>query len=116
VLGSIVAYFIVQQGQTGPWAMFLFGGVAVFLITQLHGLGLSRKGKLAVAMPLVGMMVVFYSVFPEHIMGVTRLPLIMYLGTFLMAGIIGLLLWSTRFVRVLGGWSGAESRGLPKCP
>jgi len=116
VHGSIVAYFIVQQGQTGPWAMFLFGGVAVFLITQLHGLGLSRKGKLGVAIPLVGVMVAFYSVFPEHIMGVTRLPLIMYLGTFLMAGIVWLLLRSTRFVGVLSGWSGAESRGLPKCP
>lgn len=98
VHGALVAYLIVQQGQTGPWAMFLFGGVATFLITQLHGLGLSTKGKLAIALPLIAVMVVFYSIFPEHLMGVTRLPLIMYLGTFLMAGIVWLLI---RFGRTL---------------
>jgi hypothetical protein len=116
VHGAIVAFFIVQQGQTGPWAMFLFGGVATFLITQLHGLGLGRTGKLAIALPLLGVMAAFYSVFPEHIMGVTRLPLIMYIGTFLMAAIIWLLMRSTRFVQSLRSATADGPDGLPKCP
>lgn len=91
VHGAIVAYFIMQRGQNGPWSMFLFGGVAVFLITQLHGLGLSNRGKLAVAAPLIAVLAVFYSIFPEHIMGVTRLPMIMYIGTFLLAAVLWLL-------------------------
>ncbi len=98
VHGALVAYFIVQKGQTGPWAMFLFGGVAVFLITQLHGLGLGLKGKLAIALPLLAIMVGFYAWFPEHIMGVTRLPMIMYIGTFLMAGIVWVLIRFRRWL------------------
>jgi len=96
--GAVIAYSILQQGQTGPWAMFLFGGIAVFLITQLHGLGLSRNGKLAIALPLIALMAAFYSFYPEHLIGVTRLPMIMYIGTFLMAIVVWLLI---RFGRLL---------------
>lgn len=96
--GAIVAYFVMQRGESGPWSMFLFGGVAVFLITQLHGLGLSPKRKLVVALPLVGVLAAFYSIFPEHLLGVTRLPLIMYIGTFLLAGVVWVLM---RFGRAL---------------
>ena len=45
VHGALVAFFIMQRGENGPWSMFLFGGVAVFLITQLHGLGLTARGQ-----------------------------------------------------------------------
>jgi len=98
VHGALVAFFVMQRGEIGPWSMFLFGGVAVFLITQLHGLGLSVKGKLAIAVPLIAVLVAFYSVFPEHIMGVTRLPMIMYIGTFLLSGVLWLLI---RFGRAI---------------
>jgi len=99
--GALVAYFIVQQGQTGPWAMFLFGGMAVFLITQLHGLGLSARGKAAIAVPLLAVMALFYTVFPEHLIGLTRLPMIMYIGTFLMGGIVWILCQFGRFNKTL---------------
>lgn len=92
VHGALVAYFIMQRGEHGPWSMFLFGGIAVFLITQLHGLGLGMKGKLAIALPLVGAIAGFYAWMPEHIMGLARLPAIMYAGTFLMAGIVWVLM------------------------
>ena len=98
--GAIVAYFIVQQGQTGPWAMFLFGGIAVFLITQLHGLGLSSKGKVAIAAPLIALLIVFYSFYPEHLLGLARVPAIMYIGTFLMAIIVWLLARFPRLSRI----------------
>ena len=89
--GALVAYYIMIDGQGGPWHMFLFGGVAIFLVTQLHGLGLGRAAKLAIALPLVAAMAVFYAVFPDELMGVTRLPMIMYAGTFIMAALVWLL-------------------------
>ncbi len=91
VHGAIVAYTIMIDGQGGPWHMFLFGGVAVFLITQLHGLDLSIKGKLLVAAPLVGGMGIFYLAAPEHLLGLGRLPFIMYSGTMVMALLVWLL-------------------------
>jgi hypothetical protein len=91
VHGALVAYYIMIDGQGGPWHMFLFGGVAVFLITQLHGLGLSRRARWLVAAPLIAVLAVFYTMFPERLMGLTRLPMIMYLGTFLMAAIVWIL-------------------------
>jgi hypothetical protein len=99
VHGALVAYFIMQKGQDGPWSMFLFGGIAVFLITQMHGLGLSWKAKLGVATPLVAILTVFYSNFPEHLMGLTRLPMIMYIGAVLMCMMIWALLWIGRIAR-----------------
>jgi len=104
--GALVSYFIFQGQQTGGWAMFLFGGVAIFLITQLHGLGLSKKGKLLVATPLIATMVVFYAFVPEYLFGVTQLPMTMYLGAFLMTIIIWLLM---RFARLIRSSSFAEA-------
>ena len=97
--GATVAYFIMNKGDSGPWAMFLFGGVATFLITQLHGLGLNLRGKLLIAIPLIGVLGIFYSIFPEQLIGLPRLPAIMYLGTFLMFGILWIML---RVVRIFG--------------
>ncbi len=104
--GAIVAYTILQTGQVTPVSMFLFGGVAVFLITQLHGLGLSTRGKWLIAAPLIGFMAGFFLVFPDSLVGLPRLPAIMYIGTFLMAGIVWLLQRSATALS-------AEGRGTP---
>ena len=86
VHAALVAYYVMemQKGQNGPWSMFLFGGVAIFLITQLHGLGLSTKAKWAVAAPLLAIMAVFYSIFPDTLAGLTRVPMIQYGGVLIM--------------------------------
>jgi len=99
--GAMVAYFIMNKGDNGPWSMFLFGGVATFLITQLHGLGLNLRGKLLIAIPLIGVLGIFYAIFPEHISGLPRLPAIMYIGTFLMFGIVWAMLRLSRVTRSL---------------
>jgi len=44
--GTIVA---LMQGQAG-WTMFLFGFTAIFIVTQMHGLGWSRRTRLGVAL------------------------------------------------------------------
>lgn len=90
--GALVAWFIMSRQQVGPFAMFLFGGVAVFLITQLHGLGLSARSKWGSALTLLAIMGGFYAVFPGTLLGIARLPLILYTGTFLMAGVVWVLL------------------------
>lgn len=99
--GAIVAYFIMNQGDNGPWSMFLFGGVATFLITQLHGLGLNLRGKLVIAAPLMCMLIAFYWIYPEHIGGLPRLPAIMYTGTLLMFIIIWVTLRLGRMAKSL---------------
>ena len=90
--GAIVAWTILQKGQMGPWAMFLFGGVCLFLITQMHGLGLSRRGKLIIAAPLIAIMAAFYFTFPDLIGTLPRIPAINYIGTFLVFLIVLLLM------------------------
>jgi hypothetical protein len=92
VHGALVAYYIMQKGQNGPWSMFFFGGVTLFLITQMHGLGLSRRGKLIIALPLITIMATFYMIFPETAVGLPRIPLINYTGTILVLIVVWLLL------------------------
>jgi hypothetical protein len=41
VHGALVA--IMTSGTHGMWPMFLFGFLAIFVLSQMHGLGLSRK-------------------------------------------------------------------------
>lgn len=91
VHGALVAWFIMNRDEMGPWSMFLFGGVGVFLITQLHGLGLSARGKWVIALPLLACMAAFYALYPETLLGLPRLALILYSGTFVMAGVVWLL-------------------------
>ena len=101
VHGALVAYFILQKDQMGPWSMFLFGGVTLFLVTQMHGLGLSRKGKLMIAAPLIAILAAFYATFPDILPGLPRVPAINYIGTFLMMLVVWGLVGSTRLVQRL---------------
>ena len=77
----MVAYTIMNQGQGAPWSMFLFGGVATFLIIQLHGLGLGTKARLAIAAPLLLVMGGFYASAPENIVNAPRLTISMTAAT-----------------------------------
>jgi hypothetical protein len=90
VHGALVAAFLMNPGDHQFWSMFLFGGMAIFLITQLHGLGLSTAGKLKLALPIIAIIVAFYISFPELRHGITRLPATMYLGT----GLLFVILWA----------------------
>ncbi|NND54398.1 MAG: hypothetical protein HKN56_05435 [Gammaproteobacteria bacterium] len=84
VHGALVAAFILTPGQDEFWSQFLFGGFAIFLITQLHGLGLSARGKLLVAAPIVAVMVGFYAYRPDMLPYLASLPLTMYFGSLLL--------------------------------
>jgi hypothetical protein len=84
VHGALVAAFIMNPGEHQYWSQFLFGGMATFLITQLHGLGLDTRGKLIVAAPMVAAMATFYAFYPEHWFGMARMPATMYAGAAVM--------------------------------
>jgi hypothetical protein len=92
----LVSWFIMNRDQVGPFSMFLFGGVAVFLITQMHGLELSRRARWAIGLTLLGILAAFYSQFPDHVRGFTRTPMILYIGTYLMAVVIWVLIGISR--------------------
>ena len=89
VHGALVAAFLMNPGDHQFWSMFLFGGMAIFVITQLHGLGLSRAGKIKLAAPVVAVIAAFYIAYPELTLGITQLPATMYLGT----GFLCVVLW-----------------------
>jgi hypothetical protein len=72
--------------------MFFFGGVTLFLITQMHGLGLSRRGKLFIALPLAGIMATYYLLNPDTAGLLPRVPMINYIGTILVLIVVWLLL------------------------
>ena len=100
VHGAMVAYFVMemQKGQMGPMSMFLFGGVAIFLITQMHGLGLSARAKWTIGATLVAIMAAFYAQYPETLAGLPRVPAIQYIGVLLMFAIVWVL---QRFAHLL---------------
>lgn len=105
--GALVAAFIMNPGQHEFWSQFLFGGVAIFLITQLHGLGLSTRGKLLVTAPLAVVMAVFYFNRPELFFpNMTALPITMYVGSFLLFVVLWLLMLFGRF------FGGKEAQSL----
>jgi hypothetical protein len=88
VHGAIVAYSLMQQGSDA-WAMFLFGGMGTFMVTQMHGLGLSSRQKWIIVGAMLTIIVIFYWSSPEGLLNLPRVPAIMLTGAIVMF----LLLW-----------------------
>lgn len=86
VHGTIVA---VGQGN-GIWPMFFFGFLALFIVTQMHGLGLKAWQKWGfVAAYAIATIVVYSSRGWGMLNEIVRIPVIDYLGVFVLA----LLIW-----------------------
>ncbi len=104
--GTIVA--IVQGNNL--WPMFLFGFLGVFVVTQMWGLNLRRPVAWAFLAFYIGGIVLIWSQ-----RGVTRLwepiaiPMVYYLGVFIMAALFGAGLWIARKVR-------RDKNALPPAP
>jgi hypothetical protein len=83
--GGMVAY-LAGQG----WQMFLLGGLAMFIITQMHGLGLSRRARWLIALGYGAGVAALYSG-----RGVDRLPELAGIPLTLLAGVFVLaLVWA----------------------
>jgi len=91
--GTLVA---VYQGN-GMWPMFFFGFTGLFVITQMHGLRLPNWARWVI---LVGYLATTATVYSQlgwaRVNEIIRIPLIEYLGVFILAGLFGLGLWIYR--------------------
>ncbi len=96
VHGTLVA---VAQGA-GLWPMFLFGFTGIFVITQMHGLGLGRWARLAIFGAYAAAVLWVYSERGwAQLNEIVRIPLIDYLAVVVLAGLFGAGLWVARRVR-----------------
>ena len=94
--GTMVA---VMQGNN-LWPMFAFGFAGMFVITQMHGLGLSRGVRLTILLAFIGAALLVYNGRGwVNLNEIVRIPLIEYLSTFALAGIFALGLWLVRKFR-----------------
>ncbi|WP_084964343.1 hypothetical protein [Thermoactinospora rubra] len=89
VHGTLVA--VMNAGPDGAWPMFLFGFLGVFLITQMHGLGLSRAVRWAVAACYAGALIGVQLARDDLVgaLDALRIPAIEYA----LVGVVAVLLW-----------------------
>lgn len=98
--GAMVAYL---AGQA--WQMFLMGGLAVFIITQMHGLGLSRRARWMIALGYGAGVAVLYA---ER--GVARIPEVAGIPLTLLGGVFVLALLVLGGQRLAGAGPGMRTR------
>jgi hypothetical protein len=88
--GALVA---VMQGND-LWPMFAFGFAGILVITQMHGLGLSRRTRWIIFIFYVVAALAIYSQRGwVQLNEIVRIPVIEYLLVFVLAGMIGVGLW-----------------------
>jgi hypothetical protein len=89
VHGTIVA---VGQGN-GLWPMFAFGFGAIFVITQMHGLGLSQRIRFGILGLFIALALWVYNFnVLDAFLELVRIPFIEYLSVLALAGIFWLIL------------------------
>jgi hypothetical protein len=93
VHGTIVA---LMHGN-GQWGQFLFGFLAMFIITQMHGLGLSKWLRWAFLAAYIGAIALVYVAGVgrgmENIAEVPRVPAVEYALVFMIGAIVWLGIW-----------------------
>ena len=90
VHGTLVA---MQQGN-GIWPMFLFGFAAIFVVTQMWGLGLSRPWKVVLSALFVGGAAAVYWGRPfTDVLRIAAIPAIEYASVGLLMIIVGVPIW-----------------------
>ncbi|TDE32990.1 hypothetical protein E1295_38800 [Nonomuraea mesophila] len=101
VHGTLVA--VMTSGPDGMWPMFLFGFLGVFVITQMHGLGLSRAVRWLLAAGYAGALMIVYALRGDLLGGpgeAIRIPAIEYV----LVGVLAVLLWAgLRVARLMRG-------------
>ena len=85
VHGSLVAYLATDSGL---WRMFFFGLFTIFIVTQMHGLGLSRAARWLLTALYAALLVLAYQGSWGELDQVLRIPAGQYLLTFAVAGLL----------------------------
>jgi hypothetical protein len=89
VHGAIVAVF---QGM-GLWPMFAFGFGAIFILTQLYGLGLKAWQRwIFIGIYVLSALYVYNGRLVEGLLEIIRIPAIDYILVFVLAGIFWLII------------------------
>lgn len=105
VHGTLVAVF---QGYD-IWPMFAFGFAGMFVITQMHGLGLSRAVRWLIGLGYIAAVAVVYSGRGLVALNeLVRIPFIEYLVMFVMAALVWLGFWVADRLQDLRGPTRAE--------
>jgi hypothetical protein len=92
VHGTLVA--LMQSGAQGIWPMFFFGFFGIVIITQMHGLGLSKTARWLLFGLYAGAVVGVYNWRGwDRLNEIVRIPLIEYAAALVLAGLIWLTLW-----------------------
>lgn len=98
VHGTLVAVAQVESGETPIWPMFFFGFAALFVVTQMYGLGLKRWMRWVI----IGLFIVGVTVMYNGRWGDTneilRIPIIEYGLVFILALFIQLGIWVKRVI------------------
>lgn len=104
--GTLVA---IAQGA-GLWPMFFFGFGGIFVITQMHGIGLKLWARLLILAGYAAAVITVYSQLGwARLNEIIRIPVIDYVAVLLLAGIVAAGLGIARKVR---GWRRpAEAEG-----
>jgi hypothetical protein len=91
--GTMVAYVSMISGNPkgGTPAQFFFGFITIFIITQMHGLGLSKKVRWAFGLIYGAAIVYYYTGRWEEVAEVPRIAVVEYVALILI-GLIGLIL------------------------
>jgi hypothetical protein len=85
----MVAYLTIPGEH---WKMFLFGFLTLFIITQMHGIGLGRKARAGVVLLYTAAVLVAYQGREIDALEVFRIPAVELGFAFILAG-IGWLCW-----------------------
>ena len=102
LLQEVTVFFhgtMVALSQSGDiWRMFAFGFAAMFVVTQMHGLNLSRLTRWLIGLGYAGAAILVYRADWSSLNEIIRIPIIEYLVAFAIAGLIALGLWIAGFV------------------
>ena len=79
------------------WRIFGFGFGGIFVITQMHGVGLSRRARWIILALYIAAALVVYGLYDTaKIHQITWILFIEYLGVLILAGIFGAGPWVAR--------------------
>jgi hypothetical protein len=100
VIVAVHGTLVALVNANSLWQMFAFGFAAIFVVTQMWGLGLKTWSKIAILAGYgAAIILVFSQVGFSKIYQITWIPIIEYGAVFLLAGIIGLGLLVARQIR-----------------
>jgi len=95
--------FVAISTNNAPWAMFLFGFAAIFFITQIYGINLSKKQILISQLSFLVITIIVY-LLPgrsfSDINEVVRIPFIEYLLVFVFVYVIYLPIYLNKYLKV----------------